>query len=132
MDKRHLMAFKVSSVVNKEEYSAHQLEVVYSHLKLRQLNEAESKVSNGTQQSTPQGVGKSSTKDSFGQASYDMVFKLIKGCRDEEGVAREAVHEGARGRLSAAEVDKAVDFLSNEGHIYSTIDEDHFKSTDDE
>lgn len=24
----------------------------------------------------------------------------------------------------------AVDFLSNEGHIYSTIDENHFKSTD--
>ena len=25
---------------------------------------------------------------------------------------------------------EAVDFLSNEGHIYSTIDENHFKSTD--
>uniref|UniRef100_A0A2K6SQV6 Replication protein A C-terminal domain-containing protein n=1 Tax=Saimiri boliviensis boliviensis TaxID=39432 RepID=A0A2K6SQV6_SAIBB len=26
----------------------------------------------------------------------------------------------------------AVDFLSNEGHIYSTVDDDHFKSTDAE
>ena len=25
---------------------------------------------------------------------------------------------------------KAVSFLSNEGHIYSTIDDDHFRSTD--
>ncbi|KAG7247368.1 hypothetical protein CRUP_024454 [Coryphaenoides rupestris] len=25
---------------------------------------------------------------------------------------------------------QAVEFLSNEGHIFSTIDEDHFKSTD--
>ncbi|XP_016105098.1 replication protein A 32 kDa subunit-like [Sinocyclocheilus grahami] len=25
-----------------------------------------------------------------------------------------------------------VDFLSNEGHIFSTIDEDHFRSTDNE
>ena len=27
---------------------------------------------------------------------------------------------------------QAVDFLSNEGHIYSTVDDDHFKSTDAE
>lgn len=25
---------------------------------------------------------------------------------------------------------QAVEFLSNEGHIFSTIDEDHYKSTD--
>ncbi|XP_006902826.1 PREDICTED: replication protein A 32 kDa subunit-like [Elephantulus edwardii] len=27
-------------------------------------------------------------------------------------------------------IKQAVDFLSNEGHIFSTVDDDHFKSTD--
>lgn len=27
---------------------------------------------------------------------------------------------------------QAVDFLSNEGHIFSTIDEDHYRSTDND
>lgn len=27
---------------------------------------------------------------------------------------------------------QAVEFLSNEGHIFSTIDEDHYKSTDND
>jgi replication factor A2 len=27
-------------------------------------------------------------------------------------------------------MDQSIDFLSNEGHIYSTVDEDHFKSTE--
>ena len=28
------------------------------------------------------------------------------------------------------EVDNALEWLSNEGHVYSTMDEDHFKTTD--
>ena len=27
-------------------------------------------------------------------------------------------------------MDDSIEFLSNEGHIYSTVDEDHFKSTE--
>uniref|UniRef100_A0A2K6SQV2 Replication protein A C-terminal domain-containing protein n=1 Tax=Saimiri boliviensis boliviensis TaxID=39432 RepID=A0A2K6SQV2_SAIBB len=34
--------------------------------------------------------------------------------------------------LSKGSSQQAVDFLSNEGHIYSTVDDDHFKSTDAE
>ena len=34
--------------------------------------------------------------------------------------------------MSVASIKLAVDFLSNEGHIYSTVDDDHFKSTDAE
>jgi replication factor A2 len=35
-----------------------------------------------------------------------------------------------KGRLSKKEMDDSIEFLSNEGHIYSTVDEDHFKSTE--
>ena len=34
------MAFKISSISSQAEYDAHALEVVYSHLKLRQLQQA--------------------------------------------------------------------------------------------
>ena len=32
--------------------------------------------------------------------------------------------------MSKSEMDGAIEFLSNEGHIYSTVDDEHFKSTD--
>ena len=32
--------------------------------------------------------------------------------------------------MSKSEMDSAIDYLSNEGHIYSTVDDEHFKSTD--
>ncbi len=35
-----------------------------------------------------------------------------------------------KGRITKTEMDQSIDFLSNEGHIYSTVDEDHFKSTE--
>ena len=33
-------------------------------------------------------------------------------------------------KMSKGEMDNAIDFLSSEGHIYSTIDVDRFKTTD--
>ena len=38
-EKKHIMAFKISPVPTQEEYDAHFLEIVYSHLKLRQLQQ---------------------------------------------------------------------------------------------
>ena len=34
-------------------------------------------------------------------------------------------------KMSKQEMDSVLDYLSSEGHIYSTIDEDHFKTTDE-
>ena len=38
-DKKHIMAFKIGSVANQAEYDAHILEVVYTKLKLRQMQQ---------------------------------------------------------------------------------------------
>ena len=34
--------------------------------------------------------------------------------------------------MSKSEMDGAIDFLTSEGHIYSTIDDEHFKTIDAE
>ena len=38
------------------------------------------------------------------------------------------VAQQLNGKMSKKEVDDALDYLSGKGHIYSTIDEDHFKA----
>ena len=38
-EKKHIMAFKISPVPTQEEYDAHMLEIVYSHIKLRKLQQ---------------------------------------------------------------------------------------------
>merc|ERR1712096_178101 len=114
-------AFKISPVPTQQEFDAHTLEIVYSHLKLRQLQQkinGQIGASDGSLSNSMMGGGlgvqggavNSSAGQSFGNKNYDQVYGMI--------------------RQSKVEMDNALDFLSSEGHIYSTIDEDHFKTTD--
>ena len=67
---------------------------------------------------------------SFGNAKHDSIYQMVKGCDREEGMSRDELGQQLSGKMSRKDVDDGLDFLSNEGHIYSTTDEDHFKTTD--
>ena len=69
-------------------------------------------------------------RHSFGYKNADLVYGVIKQSMDEAGCNRDIVFNQAKKTMSRADMDNALDFLSSEGHIYSTIDEDHFKTTD--
>ena len=140
-----MMAFKVGGISSQEEYDAHLLEVVYSKLKLRQLNQkinGQIGMSDGMSQSMLGGglsvlgggaaAGGGMGRQSFGNKNYDLVYGVIKQSMDEAGCNRDIVFNQAKKTMSRADMDNALDFLSSEGHIYSTIDEDHFKTTDGE
>ena len=144
-EKKHIMAFMIHEVQSQAEYDAHLLEVVYSHLKLRQLQQKINGQIMGSDGSLSQsmmggGLGiqggvsssyvSSSANQSFGNSNYDMVYGLIKQSTDEAGIDRDSIFGGVKKGMSRNEMDNALDFLSSEGHIYSTIDEDHFKTTD--
>ena len=49
---------------------------------------------------------------------------------DGTGLSLEFVANGLRSEgMAEQDVRAAVDFLANEGHLYSTIDDNHYKST---
>ena len=143
-----MMAFKVSEICSQAEYDAHLLEVVYSKLKLRQLNgkiNGQIGMSDGMSQSmlggglSVQGGGggggggaASGPGQSFGNKNYDLVYGIIRQTVVESGCDRDTIFNQAKKTMSKSDMDNALDFLSSEGHIYSTIDEDHFKTTDGE
>ncbi|XP_063810631.1 replication protein A 32 kDa subunit isoform X4 [Pseudophryne corroboree] len=57
------------------------------------------------------------------------ILNLIKSCKGNEGMGADELKARLHG-MNANTIKQALDFLSNEGHIYSTVDEDHYKSTD--
>uniref|UniRef100_A0A8C7PP17 Replication protein A C-terminal domain-containing protein n=1 Tax=Oncorhynchus mykiss TaxID=8022 RepID=A0A8C7PP17_ONCMY len=63
--------------------------------------------------------------------SQNQVLSLIRSCPDAQGISTQNLKQSLSG-MSLAVIKQAVEFLSNEGHIFSTIDEDHFKSTDND
>ncbi|MGH0130117.1 UNVERIFIED_CONTAM: hypothetical protein FKN15_006178 [Acipenser sinensis] len=60
-----------------------------------------------------------------------MVLNLIKTCKEVQGISIQDIKIRLKG-MNALAVKQAVEFLGNEGHIYSTVDEDHYRSTESE
>ena len=123
---KHVMVFRIGPVEAQEEVNAHRLEVRHAKLKIRQLVNKEMEEIGAAAPST----ANASDGASFGHPKRNMVYKMLQGCVREEGLHRNDVFEGLQGKMNQKEVDEALTYLSDEGHIYSTMDEDHFKTTD--
>jgi len=59
-----------------------------------------------------------------------VVLDLIKTCTDDTGMDVNDMIKQLGGKFSEEKIRETVDWLSAEGHVYSTIDDDHYKSTD--
>jgi len=68
--------------------------------------------------------GSNKPKDSFN----DQVCAFVTECKSTQGVHISEICEHFKG-VPEAKLRQALEFLSNEGHMYSTVDDDHFKST---
>lgn len=141
---RSLIAFGLSPVTDFNEITYHMLDVIHSHLALSKLPEmsgmptpmrqATTPGMHGFQRQTParmdQGFGGNTGGMHTGLTGLQQqVQSMITSCQNEEGMAFTEIRQKVRG-VSDAQIRSTLEFLSNEGHIYSTIDDDHFKSTD--
>jgi len=142
-ENKHVMGFGIMDAMTEAERDNHDLKVVFSHLKLKQLNAKLSGGQTGTMDNSGLsnsmmgsgvganfGGGGSSFSSSFGNKNYDTVYALIKQSQDDQGINISSILQSVQGKMSKSEMDSAIDYLSNEGHIYSTVDDEHFKSTD--
>jgi len=137
---KHVMIFRISPVESDIERDSHALECKYVKLKLRQLKEKENRaigmnmsgVGSGLSNSMMGGgMGATTMKcSSFQNSKHDLVFGVLSACHRDEGMSRVEMMQELRPKLSRVELDDALDYLSGEGHIYSTTDDDHFKTTD--
>ena len=69
----------------------------------------------------------------FSQPSNPAATKIlmsIKACVREVGINRQELQAKHRGDMGAGMVDQMLDYLAMEGHVYTTSDQHHFKSTD--
>ncbi|KAG7475327.1 replication protein A 32 kDa subunit [Solea senegalensis] len=142
---RSVVAFSVRPLEDMNEITSHMLEVVQAHMALGKpqsmVGVAGGVSSNATPLSRPatgnmggMGGGYTGANDMVNNglsASQNQVLSLIRGCPEAQGISIQDLRQRLGG-LSLPVIKQAVEFLSNEGHIFSTIDEDHFKSTDND
>uniref|UniRef100_A0A8C5PHS1 Replication factor A protein 2 n=1 Tax=Leptobrachium leishanense TaxID=445787 RepID=A0A8C5PHS1_9ANUR len=129
----HLHSFQNKKYMN--EFVSHMLVVVQAHIILNSHNQAaggRSALAHSTPGRTGVETGGSyaggSEMQINGLTPQSQILNRIKPCRGNEGMAVEL-----KARLHGMYVNtikQALEFLSNKGHIYSTVDDDHYKSTD--
>ncbi|XP_010793215.1 replication protein A 32 kDa subunit [Notothenia coriiceps] len=135
---RSVVAFGVRPLEDMNEITSHMLEVVQAHM---MLGNPQSQFSAGggakvvptsRQDTGSKGVGYAGATDMVNNglsANQNQVLSLIRGCPEPQGISIQDLKQRLGG-TSLLVIKQAVEFLSNEGHIFSTIDEDHYKSTD--
>ncbi|XP_065506749.1 replication protein A 32 kDa subunit isoform X2 [Caloenas nicobarica] len=131
----HLRSFQIMPLENMNEFTTHILEVVNAHMILRKSHMPASRV--------PQSFSSAGMGDMGGYgggsglavngltAHQSQVLNLIKNCPVPEGMSLQELKLQLQ-NMSMSTIKQAVEFLSSEGHIYSTVDDDHYKSTDTE
>ncbi|NXP13467.1 RFA2 protein, partial [Thinocorus orbignyianus] len=132
---KSLVAFKIVPLENMNEFTAHMLEIVNAHMILRKNLTGVSRV---PQSFSSAGMGDTGGYRGGGSlqlngltAHQSQVLNLIKNCPIPEGMSIQELKAQLH-NMSMSTIQQAVEFLSSEGHIYSTVDDDHFKSTDTE
>ena len=127
--KRGLIVFNISPITDSNEITAHILSVMQIHLRSKGKTAAGGK-------SVAINAGAFGQAQTFSTADQGLspnqaaVMKVIQSATDESGVSIHTVLAQLRAKFSEAQIRQAITFLSNEGHVYSTIDDDHFKCTD--
>ncbi|KAF4088049.1 hypothetical protein AMELA_G00078360 [Ameiurus melas] len=144
---RSLVAFSVRPLEDMNEITSHMLEVVQAHLLLSKPQTMTGGGGGGSSMNSSMvpmsrpGQGGMGASGGYSGAntmannglnpSQNQVLCLIKSCPEPQGISIQELKQRLSG-MSMTIIRQVVDFLSNEGHIFSTIDEDHFRSTDQE
>lgn len=133
---RLLIAFKINPIKEVNEITMHLLEVMHTSMAVAVMdNQAQMtngndimKTNFGLEQKSAYSTGQFTVMAGLNK-QQQMVFQVISSDQSLEGISYDQLFSSLK-TLNRQTIKDAVDFLSNEGHIYSTIDDDHFKSTD--
>ncbi|ETP50911.1 hypothetical protein F442_03871 [Phytophthora nicotianae P10297] len=146
--KSSLSCFNVVPVQDMNELTHHLLEVIYVHCYNTKgpLNDGKADVmmtsfntpTKGANQWNQPNAG--ATGGFGGGMDYGMmdsnfspeqkaILDVLGTCTSDRGLKIDQIYADLNGQMNEQQLRSALNYLTSEGHVYSTIDEDHFKRT---
>ncbi|XP_012253595.2 replication protein A 32 kDa subunit [Athalia rosae] len=133
---KHILVMRMRPITNLNELTSHLLEVIYVALKGERLSDTGSSAMPDVQNTAPLfGMENSLMEPSILGASVGgmtneqkEVFKIIQTDDSLSGIERDQIKKRVPQHIKSR-VDDILDFLASEGHIYTTLTDDHFKTT---
>jgi len=76
-------------------------------------------------------VGNEETKNDLVYDCIGEFGRLPDWHNNDAGISKDQLFSQMRSKMTRIEMENSVEYLAQEGHIYSTKDEEHFRATDD-
>jgi len=132
---RSLVAFRIFPVHDFNEFSCHILEVIHAQMLHQMLTSGGggSVVSGSSMDTSHSNAAPSmggGVKGLTAVQNQVLAYIQAQSPASESGPRIDMIISKMAGNFNERQVREAVEFLSNEGHVYSTLDEDHFRATD--
>lgn len=133
-----MMIFRLINIKDPNEISTHMLEVMNTRFKAEDYSKQTSAFfgdqhgtsSIGGVQDQKQRAMDTDSASSGLDPKNRAVFEAIRTYENQEqGISRKEIYNRFN-KIDRKEMDSMLDFLTSEGHIYSSVDSDHFLSTD--
>lgn len=138
---KSVIVFSIRPVLNFNEITSHLMETLHAYLCLQKgpnVPAAFAAVKSSNTWNAP-GTSSSMTTPAYMGARIESglnriqqkVLNCISSCTVPQGMhIQDVIRTVSQQGCNEAQIREAVEFLCNEGHVYSTIDYDHYKSTD--
>jgi len=142
--KRSIVAFTVRPLMDLNELTSHLLEMLYVRAYHRKQQSGSMDIGMAStsgglamvgnrvnqQQRANQSSGAQPTQLDLGLTmQQQQVLNVLRTCSDETGISVASVCGRLKG-MPERIIRECIEFLGAEGHVYSTIDDDHYKATD--
>jgi len=129
--KRSIMAHSVKLVENPAEAEYHAASIRFASAHAEEVAKRERAAPGGgpTGMRTAPSIVIAAPSNGMDACQSTVMNTFNERGTDDNGLHRNEVVHLLQGSFSAADVNNAIQFLVNEGHVYSTIDDDHFRST---
>jgi len=135
-DKRIIIIFKLRPVTDLNELTCHLLECLQTRIavSVKEKKTAANTVAGAGGASTSranitEGFAPMGDSDNGFTRPQQLVFNLIRGCSATDGMHMRTIVERLTAHgITNPQVREATEFLMNEGHIYSTVNEEMFKT----
>lgn len=133
--KKVLMAFKIRPITDVNAITCHYLQCINNKIRMEQDSKKEKLVSiptfnSGLPANSMVGMADSSGSTNGLNPRQMMVFNLIRVSTLEQGISKQDMYAVLKDRMNKIEFENILEWMCGEGHIYSTIDEEHFRATD--
>jgi len=128
-DKRHIMSFSIRPIQDFNEITHHFLEVMYAHVYNTKENFSNGKSSSSSTQEEKskhfQETQNLTNGNSFTPLQLQ-ILQLLFSAKTEDGFSIQFLSQHIKPTVSYQDIKAQLSWLFSEGHVFPTIDDEHF------